>query len=131
DDGDYRGEFTKDGFSEDLGNPFSRVSSSATAQVNTQLKPWGALRGRVADEEGRREASVRVEKSPNPRSNLEPETVTDENGDFAFLNLAPGSYTLIAKPTPKIVTTEGVRMGTVPTYYPSAVEPEQATRIQV
>src|SRR5271154_3037933 len=55
-DGDYRGEFDKDGFADEsrnLGNPPFHVSGNVPVWADTQLKPWGALRGRVVDEDGK------------------------------------------------------------------------------
>jgi hypothetical protein len=132
DDGDYQGEFTKDGFSENIGNPFSHVSGFVAVRVDAQLKPWGALRGRVVDEDLKPVAGVRVEKDPGPPPGiLEGDIVTDANGEFVFPNLAPGSYTVVAKPEPKIRTQDGVRLGMVAIYYPSATELGQAVRIPV
>jgi hypothetical protein len=131
DDGEYRGEFSKDGFSDSGSNPFSRVSGDTAVPVNVQLKPWGALRGRVVGEDGKPAAGVRVEKEPNSPGSLDGDTVTDENGEFAFLDLAPGSYTVVAKPRVNIRMQDGVRVGTVAIYYPSATELAEAARIPV
>jgi len=134
DDGDYRGEFTKDGFADDsrnLGNPSFHVAGGLAARADRQLKPWGALRGRVVDEDGKPAAGVRVERDPVPPGSLDGDTVTDQNGDFVFQDLAPGSYMVVAKPEAKIRMQDGVRVGTVAMYYPSATEPARAVRISV
>ena len=55
------------------------------------MKPWGALRGRVVDEDGKPAAKVRVEKEPNPPGSLEGDTVTDANGEFRFTTIKPGT----------------------------------------
>jgi hypothetical protein len=134
DDGDYHGTFTKDGFADDRGtlaNPVFHVSAGLTALADKQLKPWGSLRGRVVDEDGKPAAGVRVEKDPTPPGLLDGDTVTDENGEFAFKDLPAGSYMLVAKPESKIRMQDGVRVGTVAMYYPSATEMAHAVRIPV
>jgi hypothetical protein len=135
DDGDYRGEFTKDGFADDSrslgGNPPFHVAGDVPARADKQLKPWGSLRGRVVDEDGKPVAGVRVERDPVPPGSLEGDTVTDDKGEFMFPDLAAGSYLLVAKPEGKTWMQDGVRVGTVAIYYPSATEIDQAARIQV
>src|ERR1039458_2091860 len=42
-DGDYRGEFRKDGFSESTGNPFSHVAGFAPVRVEKDPTPPGIL----------------------------------------------------------------------------------------
>jgi hypothetical protein len=130
-DGDYQGEFRKDGFSDNSGNPFSHISGFVPVRVDAQLKPWAVLRGRVVDEDLKPVAGVRVEKDPTPPGILDGVEFTDENGEFIFQNLPPGSYTVVAKPEAKIRMQDGVRLGTVAIYYPSATEPAQAMRIPV
>jgi hypothetical protein len=130
-DGDYQGEFRKDGFSDNSGNPFSHVSGFVPVRVDAQLKPWAVLRGRVVDEDLKPVAGVRVEKDPTPPGILDGVEFTDENGEFVFQDLPPGSYTVVAKPEAKIRIQDGVRLGTVAIYYPSGTEPSQAQRIPV
>ena len=56
---------------------------------------------------------------------------TDDKGEFVFTNLAPGSYTLVARPAAKIRLQDGVRVAAIATYYPSATDPALAVRIPV
>ncbi len=126
-DNDYYGEFTKDGFSDSRLNERVHVSGDVPVRANTQVQPWATLRGRVVDEDGKAAAGVRVECG----CTRDDGAVTDENGEFAFQDLRPGSYTLVAKPEAKIRTQDGVRLGTVAIYYPSVTELEQAARIPV
>jgi hypothetical protein len=130
-DGDYQGEFRKDGFIENVANPFSHISGFVPVRVDAQLKPWATLRGRVLDEDLKPVSGVRVEKDPTPPGILDGVTATDENGEFVFQDLPPGSYTVVAKPEAKIRIQDGVRLGTVAIYYPSATESAQAVRIPV
>ncbi len=133
-DGDYRGEFTKEGFVDDsrnLGNTSYHVAGGIAARADKQLKPGGSLRGRVVDEDGKPAAGVRVEREPVAPGSLDGDTVTNENGEFVFQDLASGSYMLAAKPAAKTRMQDGVRVGTVAIYYPSATEQAQAVRIPV
>jgi hypothetical protein len=130
DEGDYRGEFTRDGFSESTSNPFSRVAGIAPARIDAQLKPWAALRGHVVDEDGTPAAGVQVEIEADRVLRVD-DNLTDANGEFAFPGLLPGSYALVAKPPPKIRVKEGVRLGMVASYYPSVTDLGQAVRIPV
>jgi hypothetical protein len=124
-DGDYRGQFSKDGFSGSGSNGPVQVSASVTARADAQIQPWGSLRGRVLDEDGKPAAGVRVEGAGREG------TTTDANGEFEFQDLRLGPYTLAAKPEAKTRMQDGVRIGTVAIYYPSVTEPAQAVPIAV
>jgi hypothetical protein len=124
---DYSGQFTKEGFLDSRETARYRVSGDVPVRADAQIQPLGALRGRVVDEDAKPAAGVRVECG----CSRDGETATDENGDFAFQDLRPGSYTLAAKPEAKIRVQDGVRLGTVAIYYPSATELAQAARIPV
>jgi hypothetical protein len=91
------------------------------------MDPWTTLHGHVLDADGKPAAKVHVELGPIH----DKEALTAESGSFAFDKLAPGSYTLLAKPEPKVHTQEGVRVEAVPTYFPSTVESSQTERILV
>lgn len=134
-DGDYRGPFaSKDGFTDDSRKVFNapfHVAGDIAVPMNAQLNPRSSLRGRVVDEDGKPAAGVRVEKDPTPPGIIDGDAVTDANGEFAFQELPPGSYLLAAKPVAKIRMQDGVRLGTVAIYYPSATEPAQAVRVPV
>jgi Carboxypeptidase regulatory-like domain len=127
DDGDYRGTFTKEGFSRSE-RASSRVAGFVPVKADAQLEPWAMLRGRVVNEDGTPAPGVRV--NIDPRSRFDDE-VTDEKGEFVLAQMAPGFYTLVAKPEAKIRLRDGVRVGTMATYYPSATDPARAVRISV
>lgn len=124
DEGDYQGEFAKEGFADSLRQELFHVSGGVAARQDAQLEPWSSLRGRVLDEDGNPAAKIPVEIG---RGN----TVTDESGAFAFTSLPAGSYSLLAKPQPQIRTVDGARMGAVPIYYPGVTDVSQAAPIQV
>jgi hypothetical protein len=127
-DGDYSGGFSKDGF-QDISSNLSaatKVSGDVAGRADAQLNPWGGLRGRVVGEDGKPAAKVRVEldKSNN-------EKTTDENGEFYFQELRPGSYSVVAKPEPVTRMEEGVKLGAVPIYYPAATQLADAVPVTV
>jgi hypothetical protein len=135
-DGDYRVEFSKDGYSDNtsmtsplqqvmLAGGYLHASGDVPARQDALLQPWGGLRGRVVDEDGKPAAKVRVRIEPAGETNER----TDENGEFAFEGLAPGSYKLVAKPEAKTRIEDGVQVGAVPTYYPSVTDPADAAPI--
>lgn len=136
-DGDYRGEVSKEGFSDfrsgsSLAGLFNgtgsvHLSGDVPARLDVQLQPWGLLRGRVADEDGQPAVRVAVEISRDVDSSA----VTDESGEFAFPELRPGSYTVVAKPKAVTRMRDGECVGTVPIYYPSATQLVDALPINV
>ncbi len=135
-DGDYQGQFSKDGFSEALagslesivnGAGVAHVAGNTAAHVDAQLRPWGGLRGRVVDEEGKPAAGVHVEISRG----VDNDAMTDADGAFAFQEVEPASYTVVAKPAPVTKMRDGERVGSVPVYYPSATELVDAVSIPV
>ena len=145
DDGDYRGEFSKDGFSgarpgtsitEVLaGTGGVHVAGDVPGRLDAQLLPFGGLRGRVVDEEGKPAGQVHVEiiqiSQVAPGQVSDTGAVSDENGEFAFKDLPPGSYIVVAKPQAATRIEDGVKLGTVPIYYPSATELADALPVAV
>ncbi len=139
DEGYYTGELSKDGFSDaqiparDItttllpGRGGIHVVGDVPARADARLNPWGRVRGRVVDEEGKPVAKVRVEIS----NVVGGDTVADERGEFSFSDLPPGSYTVVAKPQPETHMREGELVGTVPVYYLSATDLAEASEIPV
>lgn len=128
-DGDYRGGFAKDGF-QDISSSLSavlRVSGDVTVRADARLNPFGGLRGRVVDEDGKPAAKVRVEIDKTNDG----ERTTDENGEFFYKELRPGAYTVVAKPEAKTRIEDGVRLGSVPIYYPSVTQLADAVPVAV
>ena len=124
-DGAYRGEFSKDGFADGSGNSVAALAGDVAARVDARLYPWGGIRGRVVDQDGKPAARIRVEIDGGD------DTAADENGEFAFRGLRPGSYALVAKPEPQTRIEGGERVGLVPIYYPSATQLADAAQIAV
>ena len=131
-DGDYRGEFTRDGFSGSRKSVPYRISGFVAVRVDT---PEIETAGRIARARVGRglEASGggSCGEGPDPAGNLDGNTLTNENGEFVFQDMASGSYVVVAKPGTKFRMQDAVRLGTVPIYYPSATAPAEAVRIAV
>lgn len=134
--GDYSASVEKSGyFSVDTelfvpfpgGRPKYHVSVGGDPlRVRLELNPPAVIRGRVLGADGNpARASVDLGKGRTAS--------TDAEGSFAFQNLSPGPYTLLARPkiVERVSVHEGNRTEVVPTYYPSAVEPTQAESIVV
>jgi len=102
----------------------SSVAVTGDARADLQLTPFASIHGRVLDPEGKPAAGIAVEVSP-----LGGEVVTDEYGAFALQKLPPRTYTIWAQPKPKRAGEDGKRI--VTTYYPSAIESDQAAPIRI
>lgn len=126
-DGGYSGGFSKDGFSNSPRGPSVQVAGDVAARLDAQLNPWGGLRGRVVDEEGKPALGVRVEIGSGPTEDAS----TDANGTFFFKNMRPGSYVVVAKPEPVTRMEDGVKVGSVPVYYPSVTQLADAVPVAV
>jgi hypothetical protein len=100
-------------------------------QVTFELLPWTTLRGRVVDPDGNPASNVPVEiLGPRPGDIGRGEIVSGSDGSFTFTKLLPGAFTLLARPRAvKVAPQSGVRLQTVATFYPSALERSQAQPI--
>jgi len=138
-EGDYSASVQKTGYSDPqsdaldpLKDPPKRhiAASAEPARYRFELTPPAVLRGRVIDADGN-PARATIELSPQQHLN------TGTDGSFVFENLAPGEYTLLARPIlTKRVAEHGsakdeIRTEVVPTYYPSAVDRSLAQSIAV
>ena len=101
-----------------------RIGGTDPARLRFELNPPSALRGRVVDEQGN-PARASVDLSNGTIASA------GADGSFAFENLAPGAYTLLARPkaAQHPAATDGTRTEAVPTYYPSSLERGQAESI--
>ena len=125
--GQYNFRFEKSGYvSTEVADPRKalRVGLAKEAiRLDVELTPFATLAGRVLDGEGKAAAKVEVQAGDFKSA------TTDDDGRFAFDNLEPGSYTLLAKPASKgsqARSPEGERIEVLPTYFPSALDRGQA-----
>ena len=137
--GDYSSSVQKTGYSnpqadalDPLADPPKRhiAASAEPARYRFELIPPAVLRGRVIGPDGNpTTASVELD----PRRSVK----TNADGSFAFENLAPGDYMLLARPIATGRTAEhspekdDIRTEVVPTYYPSAIDRSLAQSIAV
>lgn len=139
--GDYGCHFEKSGYisqySGARNSPLKVVhvgGGDQPVRLAVSLASYTKLRGRLLDPQGNPVARTRVTLGPL-------EETTDDQGQFAFSQIVPGSYTLQAMPGKDSVvrTPEGVREAPpgaeptelLPTWYPSATGPDLAQVIVV
>jgi hypothetical protein len=112
------------------------------------LAPAAIVSGRVLDEDHKplRNASVALPMPFGPENGKHGMILrlaavkTNETGEYRLNSLWPGDYYLEATPPPAVVgagatatksVSDGPRRALVPTYYPNASDPAQATLIRV
>jgi len=139
-DGEYRSTLEREGFEPPkhpefpAPEPTTRISvKDNVLHVAFELTPWTILHGRVAGSDGEPAAQIPVQiRGPIAGGRDSSETVSGADGGFTFNQLLPGTFTIVARPSPsKSPTIDGVRVEAVATYYPSAFEPSQAQEIAV
>jgi hypothetical protein len=134
-EGDYSSSVQKSGYSDPALNeldpltdpPKRHISPGAEpARYRFELIPPAVLRGRVIGTDGN-PARADVELAPG-RS-----VSTNSDGSYAFENLTPGAYMLLAHPkrTEHAAVNDEIRAEVVPTYYPSALDRSLAESITV
>jgi Carboxypeptidase regulatory-like domain len=97
-------------------------------RVRFELLPPATLRGRVFGIDGKPAAHAKVDLGK------EGFVVTaNEDGSFVFENVEPGRYTPTARPSAgnAAFMQDGVRMGILPTYFPSVLDSNLAQEIRV
>ncbi len=109
--------------------PELRVAGGQTARLEVELAPWGRLRGRVLDIEGRPVAHAKVEIA-HLRGSSGNKTTADADGRFDLSGM--GTFTLMARPANAMEPPPSLdkqSMGWAATYYPRAIERADAERI--
>jgi hypothetical protein len=102
-----------------------RVAGAST-KLDAQLTPFATIRGRVLDPEGNPAPHAQVGFSPQDLIE------TDNDGNFLFDQLRPGTYTLMARPKSTEVTSQdSERTAVVLTFFPSSIRRAQAQPIVV
>jgi hypothetical protein len=133
---EYGSHYEKAGYlpyysGQDLPGVPTRVGSGPDpVRIRIELAAPGTLRGRVLDPDGK-PANARVDLDLPSK-----DAVTDTEGRFVFTGLAPGDHTLLATPIKSAVAPEArasqeARTEVVPTWFPAAIERDQAQKIAV
>jgi carboxypeptidase family protein len=136
--GDYTIEFSKPGFRqhgrwEPTRQRFQIAAASVTVRLDASLVPLAKLSGRVLDS-GRRpvsHANVQLLAAGSFSGQIE---TSDDNGDFLFTNIDPGTYVLSARAPndARAPPAEGdQKLGWVRTWYPSVTDSAGAARIAI
>jgi len=137
-EGQYGSHFEKAGYvsqfsgtNDSILKPIRVAAGQNPVRLRIELVALASVRGRVLGPDGKPVANVTVTLG------RETET-TDDQGQFAFTKLAPGSYTLHANPASPdhldahpVQTPGEDRTEFVPTWFPSAVESDLTERITV
>jgi hypothetical protein len=125
--GKYTARFQRDGFGDpqsddDAERPFAISGASEPARVSVELTPLSTLRGRLLDGDGRPMPGIHMQLLRLHYLGVYA-TDTDGDGRFAFENVRPTAYTIVARPADSHdVRTPPAREGEptrwVATYYP-------------
>src|SRR5580658_9852033 len=133
--GQYQAVVEKSGFVIFPKEPFQTERGGAPVQLQYQLQfgvlPRASLSGRVLDNHGKPAAAARVVLMRGPELSFT--TTADGDGRFAFTQLDPGAYTLLAAPAMPAsqAQTDGPRTEDVATYFPSSIEEKGAQRMMI
>lgn len=134
------GQKSPDAFSGTTGTLLHLREDETLSGIDFRLLRGGAIEGRVVDSSGEPLARSRVQLSRyrtyegKPRlvsAGFRSRTETDDRGHFRLFEIPPGSYYLSATRDSFIPAAEGDRTATPATFYPSALDPQEATRIEV
>ncbi|HXG34430.1 MAG TPA: carboxypeptidase-like regulatory domain-containing protein [Bryobacteraceae bacterium] len=126
------------------GTPIALSAGQHLKELEFKLLPQGVISGRVVDEEGEPVPQVQVMAVRPGRgragASLRGSAMSNDVGEFRISGLAPGRYLLRAMPMGRLrLFAETVRPGNpnvpeegfLPTYYPSAPDPEGAAAVEV
>jgi hypothetical protein len=132
--GQYQALIEKSGFVVLPESSFQVERGGAPIELQYQMQfgvlPPATLSGRVLDSQGQPAASARVILIRGPELSFT--TISDGDGHFAFVQVDPGAYTLLAEPSSILpAQSEGPRTEDVATYFPSSIEAGGAQRIEV
>jgi hypothetical protein len=134
-EGQYGSHFEKAGYVSQFSGtndsalkPVRIAAGQDPVRLRIELVALASVRGRVLDPDGKPVANVTVTLGRDTET-------TNDQGQFAFTKLAPGSYTLHANPDSSgvhpVQTPGEDRTDFIPTWFPSAVESDLAERITV
>jgi protocatechuate 3,4-dioxygenase beta subunit len=126
--GKYAARFQRDGFGDpqsddDMEQGFAISGAGESARVAVELTPRSALRGRLLDGDGRPMPGIHMQLLRLRYLGVY-STDTDGEGRFAFENVRPTAYTIVARPADSqdVRTPPPAREGEptrwVATYYP-------------
>ncbi|MGH9593740.1 MAG: carboxypeptidase regulatory-like domain-containing protein [Bryobacteraceae bacterium] len=122
------------------GTPLLLTAGQELKDLSVQLSPQGIISGHVSDADGdpAPNSLVQLQHYTYTRGRRQLSSIggsqTNDQGDFRIANLAPGRYYLYARNN-RVLTTRSSRASgqevNVQTYYPNALEPAEATPLDV
>jgi len=138
--GKYEARFVRPGFGDpqsddDTVRAFGIGAAGDSVRVAAELTPRSTLRGRLLDPDGRPMPAVRVQLL-RLRYLGAYGTDTDAEGRFAFENVRPTAYTIVARPAdsrdiPPPLAHIGEPVFWAATYYPGVIDRLQAVPIAI
>jgi hypothetical protein len=105
--------------------------------LKLKLTPTGAITGRLVDSAGAPVEGMTVSAVAGiVMENSVRTAISDDRGVFRLGGLAPGKYRVVARPQtlafpPEIRTDGSGEVHHSPTYHPGALDPKNATRVEV
>ncbi|MCI0624668.1 MAG: carboxypeptidase-like regulatory domain-containing protein [Acidobacteria bacterium] len=129
------GQKSADPMSRGQGTQLTIRAGETLGQVNLQMIRGGAVEGQITDQNNEPLSRVMVQltryRTFQGKRNLMPVSManTDDRGHFRLFEIPPGSYYLSA--TYRSFGFPDGGGAFPPTYYPGALSPQEATKIQV
>ncbi len=129
------GQKSADPMSRTQGTQLTIRAGETLSQVNFQMIRGGAVEGQITDQNNEPLSRVRVQlsryRTMQGKRSLIPVSMsqTDDRGHFRLFEIAPGSYYLSA--TYRSFGFPDGGGAFPPTYYPGALSPQEASKIQV
>jgi hypothetical protein len=129
--------FTSSGLSIYQGTILTVESGASIKDMSIKLNPYGAVSGRVVDEDGEPLSHVSVQAIHRIYLRGKRQLIaagqgmTDDRGEYRIFDLPAGQYLVEAKASGEPLLIEQRRFSYVPAYYPNAEDPRSATDLPI
>jgi len=128
---------TSSGLSIYQGTILTVESGTSMKDVSIKLNPYGAVSGRVVDEDGEPLSHVSVQAMHRIYLRGKRQLIaagqgtTDDRGEYRIFDLPAGQYLVEAKASGEPLLIEQRRFSYVPAYYPNTEDPRSATDLPI